>query len=53
MAPPNSALPPGSFLTCGSDDTIRTWTLDKINENNVRGIYKPNIYSNVSMCLKY
>ncbi|XP_056630117.1 mitogen-activated protein kinase-binding protein 1 isoform X3 [Diorhabda sublineata] len=46
MAPPNSQLPPGSFLTCSSDDTIRVWILDKINENNSKGIYQPNIYSN-------
>lgn len=51
MAPPNSSLPPGSFLTCGSDDTIRIWTLDKMNENNCKGIFQPNIYSNVSKIL--
>lgn len=48
MAPPNSTLPPGSFLTCSSDDTIRIWTLDKVNENSSKGMYKTNIYSNVS-----
>lgn len=51
MAPPNSPLPPGSFLTCSSDDTIRVWTLDKISERNSRGIYQPNIYSNVSFVI--
>ncbi|CAG9861239.1 unnamed protein product [Phyllotreta striolata] len=53
MAPPNSPLPPGSFLTCGSDDTIRVWTLDKINENNSKGIYQPNIYSNELLKVVY
>lgn len=48
MAPPNSPLPPGTFLTCSSDDTIRVWTLDKMNEANSRGIYRKNVYSNVS-----
>lgn len=48
MPPLHSPLPPGSFLTCSSDDTIRVWTLDKIHEKNARGMYKRNIYSNVS-----
>lgn len=47
MAPPNSPLPPGSFLTCSSDDTMRVWSLDKITEKTTRGMYKRNIYSNV------
>ncbi|XP_030764315.1 uncharacterized protein LOC115888674 [Sitophilus oryzae] len=46
MAPQNSGLPPGSFLTCSSDDTIRVWTLDKMNEKNSRGMYQQNVYSN-------
>ncbi|XP_066252026.1 uncharacterized protein Wdr62 isoform X1 [Euwallacea similis] len=46
MAPLNSPLPPGSFLTCSSDDTIRVWTLDQMNEQNSRGMYQQNIYSN-------
>ncbi|CAH1956634.1 unnamed protein product [Acanthoscelides obtectus] len=53
MAPPNSPLPPGSFLTCSSDDTIRVWTLDKMNENNARGMYQPNIYSNELLKVVY
>nr|CAI5844427.1 unnamed protein product [Callosobruchus analis] len=53
MAPPNSPLPPGSFLTCSSDDTIRVWTLDKMNENNSRGMYQPNIYSNELLKVVY
>lgn len=52
MAPPNSPLPPGSFLTCSSDDTIRVWTLDKMGQNASRGNYQPNIYSNVSIAVK-
>ncbi|KAJ8969563.1 hypothetical protein NQ314_001684 [Rhamnusium bicolor] len=53
MAPSNSPLPPGSFLTCSSDDTIRVWTLDKINESNSRGIYQQNIYSNELLKVVY
>nr|XP_022905625.1 uncharacterized protein LOC111417532 isoform X2 [Onthophagus taurus] len=46
MAPPSGgALPPGSFLSCSSDDTIRLWTLDKLTQNTSRGIYQGNIYS--------
>ncbi|XP_045468503.1 mitogen-activated protein kinase-binding protein 1 isoform X4 [Harmonia axyridis] len=53
MAPPNSPLPHGSFLTCSSDDTIRVWTLDKMTENNSRGIYRKNIYSNELLKVVY
>ncbi|KRT85576.1 WD40 domain-containing protein, partial [Oryctes borbonicus] len=53
MAPPNSPLPPGSFLTCSSDDTIRVWSLDKITEKNSRGMYKRNIYSNELLKVVY
>ncbi|XP_074041740.1 WD repeat domain 62 isoform X2 [Leptinotarsa decemlineata] len=53
MAPPNSPLPPGSFLTCSSDDTIRVWTLDKLNENNSKGMYQSNIYSNELLKVVY
>ncbi|KAL3271990.1 hypothetical protein HHI36_022458 [Cryptolaemus montrouzieri] len=53
MAPTNSPLPHGSFLTCSSDDTIRVWTLDKMNENNSRGIYRKNIYSNELLKVVY
>ncbi|CAH1107787.1 unnamed protein product, partial [Psylliodes chrysocephalus] len=53
MAPPNSPLPPGSFLTCSSDDTIRVWSLDKMNENSSKGIYQPNIYSNELLKVVY
>ncbi|XP_025834885.1 WD repeat-containing protein 62 isoform X3 [Agrilus planipennis] len=53
MAPPNSPLPPGSFLTCSSDDTIRVWTLDKLTDKNARGIYQKNIYSNELLKVVY
>jgi len=36
-------LPPGSFVTCSSDDTIRIWNLNSHMSNNT--IYKRNIYS--------
>ena len=41
-----SVLPPGSFVTCSSDDTIRVWNLDTNMPSNT--VYKRNIYSNVS-----
>ncbi len=36
-------LPPGSFITCSSDDTIRIWNLSQNMANNT--IYRRNIYS--------
>jgi len=36
-------LPPGSFITCGSDDTIRVWNLDHNMMGNTN--YRRNIYS--------
>lgn len=53
MAPHNSSLPPGSFLTCSSDDTIRVWTLDKLTEKNSRGNYRSNVYSNELLKVVY
>ncbi|XP_068901374.1 mitogen-activated protein kinase-binding protein 1-like isoform X6 [Tenebrio molitor] len=53
MAPPNSPLPSGSFLTCSSDDTIRVWTLDKLTDRHVRGVYRPNVYSNELLKVVY
>lgn len=38
-----SCLPPGSFLTCSSDNTIRVWTLGSGPEHPCRG----NAYSTV------
>lgn len=49
MVPPSGPMPQGCFLTCSSDDTIRLWTLDKLNEKNTKGMYRRNIYSNVSL----
>lgn len=41
----DNSMPPGSFITCSSDDTIRVWNLDKdLQPDNT--IYKRNIYSN-------
>ncbi|KAF5307413.1 hypothetical protein FQR65_LT06927 [Abscondita terminalis] len=53
MSPPNCPLPPGSFLTGSSDDTIRVWTLDKLNNQNTTGIYRKNIYSNELLKVVY
>ena len=41
--PLKSVLPPGSFVTCSSDDTIRIWNLNNNMANNT--LYKRNIYS--------
>ncbi|XP_069193391.1 mitogen-activated protein kinase-binding protein 1 isoform X4 [Procambarus clarkii] len=36
-------MPPGSFITCSSDDTIRVWNIDPAMSSNT--LYKRNIYS--------
>lgn len=37
-------LPPGTFLTCSSDDTIRVWNLD--SQQSLEGyVFQRNIYS--------
>ena len=38
-----AVLPPGSFVTCGSDDTIRIWNMDAQMPTNT--LYRRNIYS--------
>jgi len=38
-----AVLPPGSFVTCGSDDTIRIWNMDSGMATNT--LYRRNIYS--------
>ncbi|XP_071961890.1 uncharacterized protein [Antedon mediterranea] len=43
-------LPPGSFITCSSDDTIRVWNLNHTNSNDV---FKKNVYSNELMKIVY
>nr|XP_012217688.1 PREDICTED: mitogen-activated protein kinase-binding protein 1 isoform X2 [Linepithema humile]XP_012217689.1 PREDICTED: mitogen-activated protein kinase-binding protein 1 isoform X2 [Linepithema humile]XP_012217690.1 PREDICTED: mitogen-activated protein kinase-binding protein 1 isoform X2 [Linepithema humile] len=46
------AMPPGSFITCSSDDTIRVWNLEKdILPNDT--LYKRNIYSNELLKVLY
>uniref|UniRef100_A0A8C8R7I4 WD repeat domain 62 n=1 Tax=Pelusios castaneus TaxID=367368 RepID=A0A8C8R7I4_9SAUR len=37
-----SCLPPGSFLTCSSDNTIRVWNV----ESSTGSMFQKNIYSN-------
>nr|XP_020642717.1 WD repeat-containing protein 62 isoform X4 [Pogona vitticeps] len=39
---PQSCLPPGSFLTCSSDNTVRFWNL----ENGTQTYPRDNVYSN-------
>jgi len=36
-------LPPNSFVTCGSDDTVRIWNIDSGMPSNT--LYRRNIYS--------
>ncbi|XP_069943226.1 uncharacterized protein Wdr62 isoform X3 [Cherax quadricarinatus] len=36
-------MPPGSFITCSSDDTIRVWNIDPAMSSDT--LYKRNIYS--------
>ncbi|XP_077521792.1 WD repeat domain 62 [Amblyomma americanum] len=38
-------LPPGTFLTCSSDDTIRVWNLDRAAAAGSRNIYCPELLS--------
>ncbi|XP_011352120.1 uncharacterized protein LOC105287932 isoform X3 [Ooceraea biroi] len=46
------AMPPGSFITCSSDDTIRVWNMEKdISPNDT--LYKRNIYSNELLKVLY
>lgn len=40
-------IPINSFITCSSDNTIRVWNIDKV-ENGKKSLYQKNIYSNVS-----
>ncbi|KAG8229700.1 hypothetical protein J437_LFUL009825, partial [Ladona fulva] len=50
--PLTPAMPPGSFVTCSSDDTIRVWNLDMGNSSSSspasqnETAYQKNIYSN-------
>ncbi|XP_018057548.1 PREDICTED: mitogen-activated protein kinase-binding protein 1 isoform X3 [Atta colombica] len=46
-----NAMPPGSFITCSSDDTIRVWNLEKDIHNDT--LYKRNIYSNELLKVLY
>ncbi|XP_066601147.1 mitogen-activated protein kinase-binding protein 1 isoform X2 [Prorops nasuta] len=46
------SMPPGSFITCSSDDTIRVWNLEKdLTPNDT--LYKRNIYSNELLKVLY
>ncbi|XP_013394584.1 WD repeat-containing protein 62 isoform X1 [Lingula anatina] len=47
----NPALPPGSFMTCSSDDTIRVWNIDPHMTNDT--LYKRNIYSHELLKVLY
>uniref|UniRef100_A0A8D0GZ97 WD repeat domain 62 n=1 Tax=Sphenodon punctatus TaxID=8508 RepID=A0A8D0GZ97_SPHPU len=44
-----ACLPPGSFLTCSSDNTIRFWNL----ENSPRARFQENSYSNNLLKVMY
>ncbi|XP_046743905.1 mitogen-activated protein kinase-binding protein 1 isoform X1 [Diprion similis] len=47
-----TAMPPGSFVTCSSDDTIRVWNLEKdlLPDDTM---YRRNIYSNELLKVLY
>ena len=45
-------LPPGTFLTCSSDDTIRVWNLES-NQNFDGYVYKRNIFSHDLLKILY
>ncbi|XP_014259759.1 mitogen-activated protein kinase-binding protein 1 isoform X3 [Cimex lectularius] len=38
-------VPPGSFVTCSSDDTIRIWNVDSQHKTQAGSAYQRNIYS--------
>lgn len=44
-----AALPPGSFLTCSSDDTIRVWNI----EEGTNILFDRNVYSKEMMKIIY
>ncbi|KAG1714748.1 Mitogen-activated protein kinase-binding protein 1 [Nymphon striatum] len=44
-------LPPGSFVTCSSDDTVRIWNLDSHMVSDTA--YKRNYYSNELLKILY
>ncbi|XP_015171198.1 PREDICTED: mitogen-activated protein kinase-binding protein 1 isoform X7 [Polistes dominula] len=46
------SMPPGSFITCSSDDTIRVWNLEKDVFSNDT-LYKRNIYSSELLKVLY
>ncbi|XP_043495006.1 mitogen-activated protein kinase-binding protein 1 isoform X7 [Polistes fuscatus] len=46
------SMPPGSFITCSSDDTIRVWNLEKDVLSNDT-LYKRNIYSSELLKVLY
>lgn len=47
MFPEGSLVPPGSFITCSSDDTIRVWNVDSNVKSLPDSAYQRNIYSKV------
>ncbi|RMX55508.1 hypothetical protein pdam_00024122, partial [Pocillopora damicornis] len=44
-----AALPPGSFLTCSSDDTVRVWNI----EEGTSILFERNVYSKEMMKVLY
>ena len=44
-------LPEGSFITCGSDDTIRIWNINQSMGGDTA--YRRNIYSSVNKKSRY
>ncbi|KAI5731936.1 hypothetical protein M8J77_018670 [Diaphorina citri] len=56
IVPPSSSqdqcIPPGSFVTCSSDDTIRVWNLDNVTTAS-DSVYQRNIYTNELLKILY
>ncbi|KAK7791821.1 hypothetical protein R5R35_001242 [Gryllus longicercus] len=50
---PKPAMPPGSFVTCSSDDTIRVWNLDSNLPVIPDSMYNRNIYSSELLKVLY
>ncbi|PNF17421.1 hypothetical protein B7P43_G02967 [Cryptotermes secundus] len=46
-------MPPGSLVTCSSDDTIRVWNLESNLPPDNDTLYKRNIYSNELLKVLY
>ena len=46
-------MPPGTFLTCSSDDTIRIWNIESKASQDSYYVYKKNIFSSELLKILY